>query len=306
MSRLRLAWDEVLTCAVWFMIGVAIAICAIPFLIWLFVEDKRFKFNLKKAQKMRDQKKAVLKTAQALCHPNNTVTTLEVKNQLIKDYPQFHWRQNVGDNSVSALMDKLATEGKFNYTDNGTYRTYSDPSYVFPSTTTTTAATPVTKVKRTYTRKNKGIPVVTVTVKRRGPIKGVKRGPYKARTSKVIGGNGVTANPTVKKTAVKKVAVKRATKNPNHNVKKVSRTKALDLIQNFKGKCAFATFIKKDGTKRTMRFELIAGKEAPDALGYLHVNDVHLVKKNDPNPLRQINMQTLEALKLSGKKVKVG
>lgn len=52
---------------------------------------------------------------------NNTCTTLEVKTELRRQYPKNNWTQSL----VSDSMKDLATQGKLQYTDNGTYRVYS-------------------------------------------------------------------------------------------------------------------------------------------------------------------------------------
>ena len=70
---------------------------------------------------MKAMKDAVLGTAKDLLRANNTVTTLEIKGQLRKDYPYYYWDQS----TVSKYMNGFAGDGIFSYTDNGTYRTYS-------------------------------------------------------------------------------------------------------------------------------------------------------------------------------------
>lgn len=66
----------------------------------------------------------VLAAAQKLLGANNTVTTLEIKTELRKTHSQFYWTQDV----VSKCMDDFSSQGAFSYTDNGTFRTYSDPT----------------------------------------------------------------------------------------------------------------------------------------------------------------------------------
>jgi hypothetical protein len=70
---------------------------------------------------MKAMKDAVLKVAKELAKANNTVTTLEIKTELRRDYPYYFWTQDI----VSKYMDQLAGDGIFTYTDNGTYRIYS-------------------------------------------------------------------------------------------------------------------------------------------------------------------------------------
>jgi len=70
---------------------------------------------------MKAMKDAVLAVAKGLCKANNTVTTLEIKLELRRDYPYYFWTQQ----AVSDYMSQLAGDGIFTYADNGTYRTYS-------------------------------------------------------------------------------------------------------------------------------------------------------------------------------------
>jgi len=76
--------------------------------------------NLKTTD-MKAMKDAVLTVAQSLAKAKNTVTTLEIKIELRRDYPYYFWTQQI----VSDYMDQLAGDGLFTYTDNGTYRIYS-------------------------------------------------------------------------------------------------------------------------------------------------------------------------------------
>lgn len=78
-------------------------------------------YLLNKTITMKAMKDAVLKVATDLANANNTVTTLELKTELRRDYPYYYWDQK----AVSTFMDQLAGDGVFTYTDNGTYRIYS-------------------------------------------------------------------------------------------------------------------------------------------------------------------------------------
>lgn len=82
---------------------------------------KHFYETLNKDYIMKAMKDAVLKVARDLAKANNTVTTLEIKNELRRDYPYYYWDQQ----TVSDFMSQLSGDGIFNYTDNGTFRTYS-------------------------------------------------------------------------------------------------------------------------------------------------------------------------------------
>ncbi len=101
----------------------------------LTVSEVHVKF---KQTDMKQMKDAVLTVAKDLAKANNTVTTLDIKTQLRRDYPYFFWTQDV----VSKFMDGLAGDGLFTYKDNGTYRIYS---VVNPPLSSGPVGIPVTK-----------------------------------------------------------------------------------------------------------------------------------------------------------------
>lgn len=83
---------------------------------------KELYFSIDKTELiMKAMKDAVLTVAKDLAKANNTVTTLDIKIQLRRDYPYYFWDQS----TVSKYMDGLAGDGLFTYKDNGTYRIYS-------------------------------------------------------------------------------------------------------------------------------------------------------------------------------------
>ena len=86
---------------------------------WMYLSDLETK-QPKIKEKTLSRKDMVLLVANKLLKANNTVTTLEVKTALRKEFPGT-WKQL----EVSNLMMDLASEGKFNYTFNGDYRIYS-------------------------------------------------------------------------------------------------------------------------------------------------------------------------------------
>ena len=68
----------------------------------------------------------VFQTAKKLLEPQNRITTLEIKKQLIKDFSAIKWEQQF----VHDTMQFLYEQGVFIIVDdNGTYRTYADPNY---------------------------------------------------------------------------------------------------------------------------------------------------------------------------------
>lgn len=52
---------------------------------------------------------------------NNTVTTLELKNELRNKFPQAKWFQS----DISDFLNSLYEEGELSYVDNGIFRVYS-------------------------------------------------------------------------------------------------------------------------------------------------------------------------------------
>ena len=57
----------------------------------------------------------------SLLQANNTITTLEVKNELRTKHPDFSWKQS----DVSNYMNAMHLSGDLTYEDNGTFRVYS-------------------------------------------------------------------------------------------------------------------------------------------------------------------------------------
>lgn len=103
---------------------------------WIDERDMKL-VNLKSNNTMQVKKQAVLDTANKLLKAQNTVTTLEIKTQLIIDHPEFFWKQDF----ISQEMDALYHQGLFTYSDNGTFRTYSaypSPLIVSSGAVTTT------------------------------------------------------------------------------------------------------------------------------------------------------------------------
>lgn len=80
-----------------------------------------------------------------LLTPNNRVTTLEVKNELINTYPEYYWSQS----EVSTTLDKMMNEEGDLYIldDNGVFRTYSSKKQ------TSVVKTPVTPTNNKIGRK---------------------------------------------------------------------------------------------------------------------------------------------------------
>ncbi len=80
----------------------------------------------------------------------------------------------------------------------------------------------------------------------------------------------------------------------------ISKTKAVSLIEASKGKFFTATFVKKDGTERTINCQYLS----TTSLGYLKVNELSKLKAGE-NPTRNLNSQTIKSLKIGGEFYKV-
>lgn len=83
----------------------------------------------------------------------------------------------------------------------------------------------------------------------------------------------------------------------------ISRTDALKLIQNNKGHFFTATFVNKEDELRTINAQYL--KDSDTKLGYVKVRETSKMGKGE-NPIRNINLQTLEELRIGGKTFKVG
>lgn len=124
---------------------------------------------------MKAMKDAVLAVAKSLAKANNTVTTLEIKTELRRDYPYYFWTQK----AVSDYMDQLAGDGVFTYKDNGTYRIYS-------LTKTKATAGPVSKsIVSVTTSTGGGIAKVSGTVAtKKAPVRKSKNTTSRATISR--------------------------------------------------------------------------------------------------------------------------
>ena len=80
--------------------------------------------------------------------------------------------------------------------------------------------------------------------------------------------------------------------------KKISMTKARDLMLNSRGNFFTAIFTTKKGKLR--QINCLCKKDQDTGLGYVQVKEASLMRKKDENPHRQINLQTLHYLKIGG------
>lgn len=83
------------------------------------------------------------------------------------------------------------------------------------------------------------------------------------------------------------------------STQKVSRTKALELIQKNGGRFFDVTFTKKDGTTREMKCRIEKHNTKPTNFGYLLVLDV------EDNTPKSLNLQTVSELRMNKNVYKV-
>ena len=181
--------------------------------------------------------------ANALCNAQNQFTTLELKNELRKKYPNEIWNQM----DVSLEMINLEQQGHFTYTDNGNFRTYyANPSLQGTQTASTTSV--------------------------------------QTKTNKLIQRAMQTQTPM------------QTSSTPS--IKRIGRTKALEIIENTNGKFFSVRFIKQNGDERLMACQYVKGtKRSP--LGYVLLKDIKAGKS------KSVNLQTLSEVKTNNTIYKV-
>ena len=157
-------------------------------------------------------------------------------------------------------------------------------------------------------------------------IKDIKNIVYSLNSNTKIK-NMSTVTVAVKKTA-KKVTKKSSTvvespkvvsNDTKTTTKTISKTKALELMENNRGHFFTATFITKEGELRTMNCQYLKD-QSNSKLGYVKVKEAikakvakeaakkaKAAKKKvaKPDVIRNINMQTLKTLKIAGNSYKV-
>lgn len=100
------------------------------------------------------------------------------------------------------------------------------------------------------------------------------------------------------KTSTPAVTPKVVTPKPAPSTKTISRTKAIDIIQGSGGKFFSVKFTKKDGSLREMSCQY-SKDSTPSPLGYVTVKDLVATRNNLTSEYRNINLQTLQEIKLS-------
>lgn len=217
-------------------------------------------------------KTAVEKVANDLDNKNNRITTLELKNELRNQFPAVLWNQYTtnGVNGVSDLFHELVGEGKFvSVGDNGTYQTYRSKNVQKATVALGEALNKASK---------KGTGTTAQVISSLNPL--TKKNPTTTTGILSVSGSPITG----------------AGKIPSN---KISRTKALDLMKNNKGHFFTVQFIKQDGSLRTLNGQYVKGQN-PSPLGFILVKEAKLMKSNAKEQIRNVNIQTLRSLKISG------
>ncbi len=228
---------------------------------------------------LTEMKSAVLQTALGMCASGN-FTLPELKAKLIEMHPQFHWRLDTSDLSVSVLTDQLITEGALICTEG----VFCDPA---------PKATPVAVTA----------PVTTNTV-----VTPKKRGPYMTKAKKAA---AALATKTTTPVATTPVVVKKA----KYKTPKITRVKAAELIEKAKGRFGYVIFKKEDGKMREMQFKVLPNAKGSKT-GKIKVTDMALYNKAKAlskskeecfnSSVKTINFQTVVKLALDGQTYRVG
>ena len=115
-----------------------------------------------------------------------------------------------------------------------------------------------------------------------------------------------TVVATKTKKATKKAVTKTAKKTAPIAVanRTISKTKALELMENNKGHFFTATFIDKKNKERTMNCQYLKD-QTYSKLGYVKVREAIKAKMKPEDAIRQVNLQTLKALRIAGNSYKV-
>lgn len=85
--------------------------------------------------------------------------------------------------------------------------------------------------------------------------------------------------------------------------KKISKTKALELMSNCGGRFFTAEFVNKEDEVRVMNCQYIQGQD--HKLGYVKVREASKMRSTPKDCIRQINLQTIKSLKIAGVAYKI-
>jgi Asp-tRNA(Asn)/Glu-tRNA(Gln) amidotransferase C subunit len=86
--------------------------------------------------------------------------------------------------------------------------------------------------------------------------------------------------------------------------KRISRSSALNMIENSKGQFFTVEFTKQDGTLRKLNGQYVKDQKKSN-LGYVLVKESGKLKKGEKNPIRNVNIQTLKSLSIHSETYKI-
>ena len=92
-------------------------------------------------------------------------------------------------------------------------------------------------------------------------------------------------------------------KTPTVKAKRISKTKAMELMIGNKGHFFTAEFEKKNGDLRVMNCQAL--KKQTSKLGYITVKEASQMRKDPTKAVRNINLQTITGLRIGGVSYKV-
>ena len=88
-------------------------------------------------------------------------------------------------------------------------------------------------------------------------------------------------------------------------MKTISKTKAVELAENSKGKFITVVYLTKDGSiERKLNGQYLKSKN-PSKLGYFLMKEAIKLKKGEERPIRNINANTLKYIKVNKEEYKV-
>lgn len=219
----------------------------------------------------QQRKDLVLQVAQDLCKPNNSITTLEIKMELRKRYPDFLWNKYyVGSiPGVSDLFHELVREGKFrSIADNGIFQTYADVNWL--------SQAPV----RLFTKRKK------VSAPKKATFGGGT--PQKGQSVNKTTGQPVSHTDTA---TGKTLAIPKGSKS-------ISAKKAKEMMTNNKGQFFTAVFTKQDGTTRILNGQYL--KDQQDGTNNVKVREAGKAKATPQDSIRNVPLDRLHALRIAG------
>lgn len=86
--------------------------------------------------------------------------------------------------------------------------------------------------------------------------------------------------------------------------KSISRTTAVEMMKESKGRFFTVVYKKKDGSERQMNCQYLKGQRK-SSLGYVKVKEASLLRKDPENCIKSIDSRTVISLRMGGLTYKV-